>query len=59
MCEHGRSLIGTMMKERHNAGVIKILVGDMIANLDSEMTGTHAARQFLAGSIDVLQRNLT
>jgi hypothetical protein len=58
MDQDSRTFVGTVMEEGQYARVVKILVTDVIADVDAEVPGTHAAREFSAGSVDVLQWNL-
>ena len=43
MHEHGRALIGTVMEESHDAGIVEIFLSNMIADLHAEMAGAHAS----------------
>src|SRR5579871_306173 len=43
MHQHRRAFVGTVMKEGDDAGIVKILFPDMIADLHAEMTRAHAA----------------
>ena len=58
MDENGRSYIGTVMEKSHNTGIVEILRSNVIANLYAEMPAQHAAAEFLAGRVNVLQRYL-
>src|SRR5271155_3451824 len=46
MNEYGRALVGTMVEERDDAGIVEIFVTDVIADLHAEMAGAHAAGEF-------------
>ena len=58
MNEHCGALVGTMVKEGEYARVIEIFIADVIADLHAEMSGAHAASEFDARGINILQRNL-
>src|SRR5256885_12704976 len=58
MHEHRCALIGAMVQKGDDAGIVEILLADMIANLHAEVSRAYAPAQLLAGCINVLQRNL-
>ncbi len=58
MHQHGRTFVGAVMQEGHDAGIVEIFRTDVIADLHADMPGLHASREFGTGSIDVLQRHL-
>ncbi len=58
MNEHGGALVRAMVEERDDSRVVEILVADVIADLHAEMPGAHAASEFGAGSVNILQRHL-
>ena len=58
MNEHGGALISAMVEERYDSWVIEIFIANMIADLHAEMSGAHAASEFGAGGVNILQRNL-
>ncbi len=58
MNQHRRAFVRAVMQEGHDAGIIEILLANVIADLHSEMSRSHAAAQFLARRVNILQRNL-
>ena len=59
MNQHRRAFVRAMMQESHDSRIIEILLANMISDLHSQMSGTHAPAQFLARRVNILQRNLT
>jgi hypothetical protein len=58
MNEDGGALVGAMVEESDDSRIIKIPVADVIADLNAEMSSTHAACEFDAGRVNILQRHL-
>jgi hypothetical protein len=56
--EDGGALIGAMVEEGEDSRVIEIFVTDVVANLHAQMAGAHAAGEFGAGRVNILQRDL-
>ena len=58
MHEHRCALIGTVVEKCHDAGIVKILLANVIADLHAEMAGPHASAKFLTCRVRILQRYL-
>jgi hypothetical protein len=58
MDEYGGAFVSAMVEEREDSRVIEIFIADVIADLHAEMPRTHAAGEFGAGGVNILQRNL-
>ena len=58
MHQNRHAFVRAVMQERHQPGIIQIFIANMIADLHAQMSTLLAARKFLAGHIDVLQRHL-
>src|SRR5271155_1765970 len=58
MNEYGRALVGAVVEESEDSRVIEIFVAHVIADMHAQMSGDHAASQFGAGRVNILQRNL-
>src|ERR1700721_4614272 len=58
MNQHGRAFLRAVMQEGHDPWIIEIFVSHVIADLHAKMASTHASAQFLARSVNILQRNL-
>src|SRR5215469_18901936 len=59
MDQDGCTFVSAVMQEGHDAGIVEVLLPDMVADLYAEMPGAHAAAELPGGSVDILQRNLT
>src|SRR5579872_361483 len=59
MDQNGGAFVGTMLQEGNDAGIVEVLLSNVIADLHAQMPSTHASAQLFAGCVDVLQRNLT
>src|SRR5437879_5206674 len=58
MHQHRRAFSGTIVKESHDAGIIEVLLSDVIADLHAQVPCSHAPAQLLTCSVHVLQRHL-
>ena len=57
--QHCRAFRRTMAQKSQNSRIVQIFIANVIADLHSNMPGAHAAAQFRARCVDILQRNLT
>jgi hypothetical protein len=58
MNEHGGAFVRAMVEKSDDSRVVEILITDVIANLHANMPGAHAASEFGAGSVNILQGHL-
>jgi hypothetical protein len=58
MNEYCRTGIRAVMEKSLNPRIIEIFLPDVIANLHAQMPSLHAASEFFARRIDILQRHL-
>ncbi len=58
MDQHRGSLVGAMMQESDDARVVEILLPDVVSDLHANVSRLHTAAEFVAGCINVLQRDL-
>jgi len=58
MHEHSGAFIRAMMKKRYDAGIVQILIRNVIPNLHTEVSSSNASAEFLASRVNVLQRHL-
>ncbi len=58
MHQHGCAFIRTMVQKGDDARVVEIFLANVISDLHAQMPRAHAAREFLARRVNILQRNL-
>jgi hypothetical protein len=58
MHQYRRTLVRAMMQESYDSRIIKIPFTNMISDLDAQVTSPHAAAQFFARRINILERYL-
>jgi hypothetical protein len=56
--EHSRTRIRAVVQKSHYAGIVEILVANVVADLYTKVSGLHAAADFLASRVNILQRYL-